>query len=149
MMPLKVYILTFYNMMYFDQNDQNFLDSRPEVLNWLSLFPSVFIVSQYSSYELSEIFRQQYLEKQFVITLIEPTDSNGYMPQQVWDFINHPKAVEGKSYRPTLAEQLNYRPKIRPLSDFFANVNTPPKKAIESRPLAPVADPHQSTRRWG
>lgn len=128
MMPLKVYILTFYNMYYFDLNDQAFLDSRPEILNWLTLFPSMFIVSEYSSYEISEVFRQQYPEKQFIITQIAPTDNNGYMPQQVWDFINNPTVSEGKSRRPTLLEQLNYPPRIAPLSDYFRHVNDPGKK---------------------
>jgi hypothetical protein len=89
-------MLTFYGWFYFSQADIDFLDSRPEIMNWLTLAPSIFIVSERSAYDLAAIFRERYPSQQFVVTKIIRGENDGWLPQNIWDFLNDPKPGQGK-----------------------------------------------------
>ena len=70
-----------------------FLDTRPEVLNWLTLFPDmVLIVSVENTSKLSALMREQFPNFFFFISEIDPLKTDGWLPQVVWDFINAPKS---------------------------------------------------------
>jgi hypothetical protein len=92
----KAYLLTFYQSFRFAQSDIDFLDSTPEVMNWFIFPPSIFIVSEHSAYDLSAIFREQYPEQHFIVSQIVRGDNDGWLPQEIWDFINNPQPGRGK-----------------------------------------------------
>lgn len=69
----------------------DFLDTRSEVLSWYAAFSNgILIISQHSAQDLGELFRQRFPGVLFIITLIPAGYSDGWLPQQAWDFINNP-----------------------------------------------------------
>jgi hypothetical protein len=65
-----------------------YLDTRPEVQNWYSIFPGqIFIASDCSPRELSELIRTAFPNPLFILTHINGADCGGWLPQEAWDFI--------------------------------------------------------------
>jgi hypothetical protein len=71
----------------------DFLDTRPEILNWFSILPnSIFIVSDKTTIELTKIIHDRYPNAMFAISPIDPSQTGGWLTQLAWDFINNPKS---------------------------------------------------------
>lgn len=71
---------------------QVFLDSRPEILNWMATFPNaIFIVSEKSASEIGSILRP-FLHPDHFILLDVDTDRAGWMSKKTWNFIYNKKA---------------------------------------------------------
>lgn len=71
----------------------DFLDTRPEILNWLAVNESlVLVVSSISTYQLQEIINTAFPSLSFFIFFIHKDEINGRQSPNVWDFINHPKS---------------------------------------------------------
>jgi hypothetical protein len=72
----------------------NFLDSRPEILNWYTpLSNAVFIVSEETAADLSNIFRTFTKDKGRFLILDANTDRNGWLPSKAWQFLRTPRAI--------------------------------------------------------
>lgn len=86
------YLLVFTpSLLLWQKTVTDFLDTRSEVANWYAAFNNgILIVSQNTAQELGEIFRQRFPGTLFIITLVPAGFNDGWMPQQAWDFINHP-----------------------------------------------------------
>jgi hypothetical protein len=79
-----------------------YLDDRSEVQNWYSLLPGqIFIASDHSAQELGELLRRQFPRELLLITQINESDCNGWLPEEAWDFIREaqspPSSVENRS----------------------------------------------------
>lgn len=71
----------------------DFLDTRPEVLNWYSVPPAtVFIVSRQDLVALTGILHVAYPWLNFTLAATDGSSINGFMNKEVWDFINNPKS---------------------------------------------------------
>ncbi len=65
-----------------------YLDDRSEIQNWYSLLPGqIFIASDRSAQELGELLRGRFPRELLLVTQINPSDCNGWLPEEVWDFI--------------------------------------------------------------
>ncbi len=92
---LKVCIVCFDNFSLRRDSLTTFLDKHPDVLNWAALLPGhVFIVTRHSVNQVSEILRVQFPNKYFFVAEIAPISSDGWLPQQIWEFINNPTSVK-------------------------------------------------------
>jgi hypothetical protein len=85
---MKVYLLVF------DEDIREgpllrFLDSRKEILNWMTALPSsVFLVSRHSLSRLLNVFSKKYPGAHFILTEVESKRTDGMLPEECWDFIN-------------------------------------------------------------
>jgi hypothetical protein len=71
----------------------DFLDSRPEVRNWFSLFPGTILVTSISDLTaLTGLFHASYPWLHFLLAELDPSRINGFANAAVWDFINNPKS---------------------------------------------------------
>ncbi len=70
-----------------------FLNSRRDVLNWMSVLPNtVFIVSNASVETLTNVLRRRFPNAFFLITEFNTRKANGALTDGVWDFLNKPSA---------------------------------------------------------
>ena len=89
-LPIKVYLLTF---VVPRELILELLDSRPEVLNWLAVFPNtVLLASRSDLTALTGILRISHPWLWFILLEVDPLKANGWMNGEVWDFINSPKS---------------------------------------------------------
>jgi len=71
----------------------DFLDTRPEVLNWYSLPPSnILIVSRSDLAALTGLVHVSFPWLYFTLAEVDSHQVNGWMNTQVWDFIANPKS---------------------------------------------------------
>lgn len=75
------------------QSFLNFLDTRPEVLNWMAnLSHGVLIISKQDASTLTNIIHKAFPYEWFVISEIDPSKVNGFIDKRAWDFVNNPRA---------------------------------------------------------
>jgi len=90
---------------------QDFFSSRPlDFANWISNFEgTVLVVSPRTLRELREIFHTQFPAWFFMISEVKKDEIDGWMPANIWDFIQNPKpAIDPLGLPPKQAEsQLN------------------------------------------
>jgi len=85
---MKTYLLI-YDESIREKTLLSFLDSRKEILDWMTFLPSsVFLMSRHSLQHLTTIFRRKYPQAQFLITEIETERTDGMLPEECWEFIN-------------------------------------------------------------
>ncbi len=90
---MKVYTLSFFIPNVDRQEVQSFLESRTEVLNWLSMSSTTyFFVSNSNIKRLQDIFSLRFYYNQFIIVETEPGKFGGRAYEIAWDFINNPKS---------------------------------------------------------
>ncbi|SRR6266487_1471820 len=88
------YILVFDDGLGTRQEIQNFLDTRPEILNWYACMSNaIFIVSDKTASNVREVISAFNKNGANFIILDANTDKNGWLPRKAWDFLNKPKAV--------------------------------------------------------
>ena len=89
---LKAFLLVFHSGVP-RQTITDYLDTRPEVLDWLSPFPNaVFIVSRGNVRELQQVIHQQFSTLFFCLAEVGAQNADGWLPPNVWDFVNNPKS---------------------------------------------------------
>lgn len=78
-----------------------FLDTRPEIRNWYSLFAGqIFIVSDRSTRQLSELIRGAFPNQLFLVAHIDGIDCDGWLPEDVWEFIRRADQPPSLAQRP-------------------------------------------------
>ena len=87
------YILVFDDKLGTRQEIQNYLDTRPEILNWFACMTNaIFIVSDQTATSLQQIVSQFNKNDAYFVILDVKTDKNGWLPKAAWNFMNNPKA---------------------------------------------------------
>jgi hypothetical protein len=88
------YILVFDDALGTRKEIQDYLDTRPEVLNWYaSMSNAIFIVSDKTAATLQKAISQFNAGKNaHFIVLDVKTDRQGWLPAKAWEFISNPKA---------------------------------------------------------
>jgi hypothetical protein len=85
---MKVYLLV-YDEDIREERLLKFLDSRKEILDWMTALPSsILLVSRHSPRQLTKLFSKKYPAAQFVLTELETKQTDGMLPEECWDFIN-------------------------------------------------------------
>lgn len=93
---LKVYLFTFPGVPGARQMVQNYFQMRPrEIKNWISQYEgSIVAVSPIPLVEIREVFHQQFPELFFMVVELVPSQIDGWMPGNIWEFIRHPKQAD-------------------------------------------------------
>jgi hypothetical protein len=88
----KVYLLTTNGMWW--QRLTGFLDMRPEVLNWFMVFGgnAIPIASRADVTTLTRLIHEGLPDHWFILAEVDPLKTNGWVNEQVWDFLNAPKS---------------------------------------------------------
>ena len=90
---MRPFLLAFNDSVVARQVVLDFLDTRPEVLNWYTaLQGGVFIISDANAQTLAALVRQAFPYLFFVITELVRGYNDGALPRAAWDFINDPKS---------------------------------------------------------
>ena len=85
---MKVYLLV-YDEDIREEALLSFLDTRKEILDWMTILPaSVLLTSRHSPRQLTKLLSKKYPDAQFIVTEIETTQTDGMLPEECWDFIN-------------------------------------------------------------
>ncbi|MGA8169581.1 MAG: hypothetical protein WB816_01895 [Methylocystis sp.] len=76
------------------------LNELPEIGHWYSLFGNTFcLASKQSAQRLAARLREEVLpEVKFLIVEIDATKKGGWLPGEIWDFLNRPEATTLFSY---------------------------------------------------
>jgi len=71
---------------------QSFFDTRPEILNWFGIMPEAILVTTNSSdAEITRLLIERFgYDITFIITKTEPNRTQGFINNEVWEFINNP-----------------------------------------------------------
>jgi hypothetical protein len=87
---MKVYLLV-YDEDIREKSLLRFLDTRGEILDWMTILPaSVFLASRHSLRHLTNMFSKKYPGAQFLITELKTMRTDGRLPEECWNFINSP-----------------------------------------------------------
>lgn len=72
---------------------QAFFDARPEVLNWFGIMPeAILVATNGSDSEIARLLIERFgFDITFIITKTEPNLTQGFINNEVWEFINNPK----------------------------------------------------------
>lgn len=77
----------------------NFLDARSEVVNWYGILPGqLFVISALDAKKINRLIVERFPKGLFLVTQMDPSTTDGWLPQEAWDFINRPQ--------PSLSESL-------------------------------------------
>jgi hypothetical protein len=90
---MKAFVLSFNDPHMTNDAMLDFLDSRRDVVNWMSMsfLPNtVFIVSNSSVETLTNIIRKGFPNAFFLISEFNTRKANGALTDEVWDFLNNP-----------------------------------------------------------
>jgi hypothetical protein len=98
---MKAYLLS-YNPIGYTQKDLiDYLNMRPEVLNWMTgLFNAVIIISDSTATELVTPIRSRFPAGWMLLTEIVPSGTDGWLPRSFWEFIQNPKSVKRSTLTP-------------------------------------------------
>jgi hypothetical protein len=89
---MKAFILSYDSKQISEKNFLQYLDTRPEILNWFSIIPNtVFIVSNRSAHSLVNVFQKNYPNVFLIISEFDTLKDNGLLSDEAWDFLNNPK----------------------------------------------------------
>jgi len=71
----------------------DFLDTRSEIKNWITVTSASFLVaSDNNATSISAILHQKFPTLLFLVTKVESKNSNGWLNENIWRFINSPKS---------------------------------------------------------
>ena len=82
------YIIVFSNSVGARDDVKQFIDSRPEFINWyLCMSNAIFVRSNSTANQITEIFREFTRDNGRFIVLDVDTDRNGWLPKKAWEFL--------------------------------------------------------------
>ena len=91
---MKAFILSYNDPRIPDQDMVDFLDSRPEVLNWFTFLPNtIFLTSSRDIEVLTKIIGRKFPSTFFLISEYNSKKANGALTDEAWDFLNKPKSA--------------------------------------------------------
>ena len=86
----RVFLVTFSG---FRKLITDYLDTRPEVLNWFAVLSNaLLIVSRSDTTAITGLLHVGFPQIWFVVTEVDPLKTNGFMNQLTWDFIANPSS---------------------------------------------------------
>jgi hypothetical protein len=89
----RCFVLNFNPLSLSRQLLLDFLDTQPDVANWLTanaLPGQVIVVSERSSSEVAALIRTRFSGESFTVSSVSEID--GWINQGYWDFVNAPKS---------------------------------------------------------
>lgn len=88
---MRAFLLSFNDAVVSRPAMLQFLDTRPEVLNWYApLQGGIFIISNSNSQALAALIRGAFSHLYFVIAELPRGYNDGSLPPAAWNFINNP-----------------------------------------------------------
>jgi hypothetical protein len=64
------------------------------VVNWLAFMPSaICVISPYSAHEISVALRMKRPGIRFLVTQLQPYQTDGWLEQGIWEFMQNPRPV--------------------------------------------------------
>ncbi|MDP3458814.1 MAG: hypothetical protein Q8S09_06015 [Hyphomonas sp.] len=93
MSELKSYLLIFDNSQVSRESVIARIDAMPEIVNWSAFLPTgIAVVSDLDSKELARRVRDDRpSEFRFLLVPLSNATKNGWLPTNVWSFMNRPK----------------------------------------------------------
>ena len=86
---MKPYIFAFSQLLP-QWQAQAILNDTKAVATWVQPFPNAaFILSELDVRDLAAVFRQQLGQTWFVVSQLDGHTSDGWLPGNVWPFVNH------------------------------------------------------------
>lgn len=90
---MRAFLLSFNDSVVARKTMLDFLDTRPEVVNWYApLQGAVFIISNSDARGLGVLIHAAYPILYFVIAELPRGYNDGFLPAAAWQFINDPKS---------------------------------------------------------
>jgi hypothetical protein len=91
---MRVHLLTFNDAEVSRDEVLEAINRVSSVKNWIAFLPaSICLASELPAQSLAREIRQLMPTVHFLLVEIDQTKKNGWLPRQVWDFINRPQAV--------------------------------------------------------
>ena len=82
------YVLIFSDSVGSTEQVRKFVDSRREIIDWYQCMSNaIFIRSEFSAQDLSEIFREFTFDEGRFLILDVNTDRQGWLPRKAWKFM--------------------------------------------------------------
>ena len=93
-MTLSPFMMSFDSRTVTRQAILDFLDTRPEIMNWFAPMPNtIIIVSNSGVNQICDAIRERFGSSlTFIVSKMNPTENNGFVNKDVWLFLNNPKS---------------------------------------------------------
>ncbi len=74
------------------------VDRIPMIVNWYAFFENTLcLASEEDAKSLSKLLRTEFPKLRFLISEVEPQNKAGWLPQSIWEFLNHPEPAHRKA----------------------------------------------------
>jgi hypothetical protein len=116
---MNAYLLVFDDSRLTREQVWRKLNKLPEIGQWYSIFGNTFcLASDQTAQSLAAKLREEVIpEVRFVISEIDAHKKGGWLPREIWDFIDEPKALgnpEDEEERRPRHSYHKHVPKVRP-----------------------------------
>jgi len=90
---MNVYLISFTSNTVSRIDLQNYFDTKPLILNWFGVMPQAILVASNSEDLVIATMLVEHFGNDitFLITKTEPSQTVGFINNEVWEFINNPK----------------------------------------------------------
>jgi hypothetical protein len=89
---VKSYIISFFQDDVSEEALSSYLDTKSEVLNWLSPLPNtVFVVSRRDAKFITRLIGKEFPDSLFIVAEYNPRNSDGLLSEDMWEFLNNPE----------------------------------------------------------
>ena len=89
---MKAYLISFWQEDVFEDALASYLDTRPEVLNWLVLMPNTLcVVATRNAKSITRLIEKKFPDSLFIVAEYDPHNSDGLLPEEAWEFLNNPE----------------------------------------------------------
>lgn len=89
---MKAYLISFWREDIYEDALTEYLDTKPEVRNWMVLMPNTLcIVANRSARSITRLIAKKFPGSFFIVAEYNPHNSDGLLSEEAWEFLNNPK----------------------------------------------------------
>jgi hypothetical protein len=83
-----------------------FFDQNPNFLNWITILPGqLFFVADLTARDVTLIIRERFPDQILFVTEVSQLSSDGWLPQDIWNFINNPSSAKVGNFIEALSKR--------------------------------------------
>lgn len=89
---MKAYLISFWQEDIYEDALTSYLDTRPEVVDWMVLMPNtISVVANCTARAITKLIAENFPSSFFIVAEYNPQNSDGLLSEEAWEFLNNPE----------------------------------------------------------